>query len=127
MHIHQYNLINAISPFLFNLYVEMIMRKLELEELEIGVKFDGRTINNLRYADDTTLLVETEEGITLLIARLKKISKVYGLFLNVNKTKIMTAAGDGTIKVSIDNEEIECVPDFIFLGSQIERNGACSL
>jgi hypothetical protein len=112
-----------LSPFLFNLYAEKIMRKVELEETEIGVKIGGRNINNLRYADDTTLLSETEDGLKHLIARIKEESEEFGLFLNVKKTKIMTTAGNGKIRITIDNEDIECVDEFIFLGCQINKSG----
>ncbi|RWS06003.1 endonuclease-reverse transcriptase-like protein [Dinothrombium tinctorium] len=115
-----------LSPFLFNLYAEIIMRKIDLEDSEIGVKIGGRNINNLRYADDTTLLSETEDGLRHLIKRTKDESAKFGLLLNIKKTKIMTTAGNGNIKIKIDNEEIECVQDFIFLGSRIVRNGDCS-
>ncbi|OIR55924.1 MAG: uncharacterized protein A8A55_3328, partial [Amphiamblys sp. WSBS2006] len=114
-----------LSPFLFNLYAKMIMRKLDLEESEIGVKIGGRNINNLRYADDTTLLAETEDGLKYLILRIKKESEKMGLHLNIKKTKIMTTAGNGAVKITINSEEIECVKNFCFLGSMIDRTGDC--
>ena len=101
------------------------MRKLDLEDSEIGVKIGGRNINNLRYADDTTLLSETEDGLRHLIKQIKDESAKLGLFLNIKKTKIMTTAGN--VKITVDNEKIECVQEFTFLGSQIEQSRDCSL
>uniref|UniRef100_W5N9W4 Reverse transcriptase domain-containing protein n=1 Tax=Lepisosteus oculatus TaxID=7918 RepID=W5N9W4_LEPOC len=111
-----------LSRFLFNLYAGVIMRKLE----EIGVKIGGRNINNLRYADDTTLLAEMEDGLKYLILRIKKESEKISLHLNIKKTKIMTTAGNGAVKITINSEEIEasrfsasCSPEirrFIALG-----------
>jgi hypothetical protein len=115
-----------LSPFLFNLYAEVIMRKLELDESKIGVKIGGRNINNLRYADDTTLLAETVDGIKDLIIKVKEESEKMGLYLNIKKTKILTTAANGAVKITINNEEIECVQKFIFLGSVIDRSGKCS-
>ena len=79
-----------LSPVLFNLYAEMIMRKLDLHSSNIGVKIGGRTINNLRYADDTTLLAEKEVEMLNLILEIKQESEKMGLHLNIKKTKIMT-------------------------------------
>uniref|UniRef100_W5MYU0 Reverse transcriptase domain-containing protein n=1 Tax=Lepisosteus oculatus TaxID=7918 RepID=W5MYU0_LEPOC len=110
-----------LSPFLFNLFAEIIMRK----ELEIGVKIGGRNINNLRYADDTILLAETEDGLKYLILRIKKESEKMGLHLNIKKTNIMTTAGNGAVKITINSEEIKCVKVFCFLGSMIDRTGDC--
>uniref|UniRef100_W5NGM3 Reverse transcriptase domain-containing protein n=1 Tax=Lepisosteus oculatus TaxID=7918 RepID=W5NGM3_LEPOC len=114
-----------LSPFLFNLYSEMIMRKLDLEESEIGVKIGGRNINNLCYADDTTLLAETEDGLEYLILRIKKESEKMGLHLNIKNTKIMTTAGKGAVKITINSEEIKCVKGFCFLGSIFDQTGDC--
>uniref|UniRef100_W5MT59 Reverse transcriptase domain-containing protein n=1 Tax=Lepisosteus oculatus TaxID=7918 RepID=W5MT59_LEPOC len=108
-----------LSPFLFNHYAEIIMRKLDLEESEIGVKIGGRNINNLRYADDTTLLGEIEDGLKDLILRIKKKREKMGLHLNIKKTKIITTAGNGAVKITINSEEIECVKVYCFLGSMI--------
>ena len=115
-----------LSPFLFNLYAELIMRKLDLEETDIGVKIGGRNINNLRFADDTTLLAETEDDLEHLILRIKRESEKMGLYLNIKKTKIMTPVADGQVRIIINGEEIECVKEFIFLGSKIVRNGECN-
>uniref|UniRef100_W5MWE0 Reverse transcriptase domain-containing protein n=1 Tax=Lepisosteus oculatus TaxID=7918 RepID=W5MWE0_LEPOC len=110
-----------LSPFLFNLYAEMIMRKIG-NRLKIG----GRNINNLHYADDTTLLAETEDDLKYLILRIKKESEKMSLNLNIKKTKIMTTAVNGEVKITINNEEIESVKVFCFLGSMIDRTGDCS-
>lgn len=112
-----------LSPFLFNLYAEVIMRKLNLDSSNIGVKIGGRTINNLRYADDTTLLAERQEDLINLILKIKDESEKMGLHLNIKKTKIMTTAASGEVKIKINDEEIESVQDFIFLGSKIDRDG----
>lgn len=115
-----------LSPLLFNLYAETIMRKLDLDESIIGVKIGGRNINNLRYADDTTLLAESVQDLEDLILRVKEESERMGLYLNVKKTKIMTTASNGQVHIAIDGEEIEVVKDFIFLGSIIEQDGGCT-
>src|SRR6218665_1238537 len=82
-----------LSPFLFNLYAERIMRKAEMEEAKEGVKIAGRTLNNLRYADDTTLMVGKKKAdLAKLIRRLKRESEKAGLYFNIKKTKIMTTA-----------------------------------
>src|SRR5688572_26225815 len=86
----------------------------------------GRNINNLRYADDTSLLAETKDGLKHLITRVKEKSEDFGLFLNIKKTKIMTTANE-SISIKVDNEDIECVDEFIFLGCQINKNGENSL
>uniref|UniRef100_W5NIE2 Reverse transcriptase domain-containing protein n=1 Tax=Lepisosteus oculatus TaxID=7918 RepID=W5NIE2_LEPOC len=85
------------------------------KESEIGVKIGGRNINNLCYADDTTLLVETEDGLKDLILRIKKESEKMSLHLNIKKMKILTTAGNGAVKITINSEEIECVKVFCFL------------
>ena len=112
-----------LSPALFNLYAEMIMRQCNLDESTIGVKIGGRNINNLRYADDTTLLAENEKDLEYLVRRVKEESAQMGLHLNIKKTKVMTTADNGATRIKIDNEEIEPVQDFIFLGSKIDRTG----
>lgn len=115
-----------LSPFLFNLYAELIMRRAELGESEVGVKIGGKNINNLRYADDTTLLAESKKGLEELITKIKTESEKMGLYLNIKKTKIMATTSSGKIKIKIDDEEIECVQDFVFLGSKIDLNGESS-
>ncbi|KAF7251836.1 LINE-1 retrotransposable element ORF2 protein [Varanus komodoensis] len=112
-----------LSPCLFNLYAEHIMRKAGLDESPVGIKIAGRNINNLRYADGTTLMAESEEELKSLLMWLKESAKV-GLKLNIKKTKIM-ASGPLT-SWQIDGEEMEVVTDFIFLGSKITTDRDCS-
>ena len=99
------------------------MRNAGLEEAQAVIKISGRNINNLRYADDTTLMVESEELKSLLI-KVKEESEKVGLKLNIQKTKIM-ASGPITSQ-QIDGETVERVADFIFLGSRITADGDCS-
>ena len=100
-----------MSPCLFNFYAEYIRRNAGLDEAQAGIKIAGRNINNLRYADDTTLMVESEELKSLLI-KVKEESKKVGLKLNIQKIKIM-ASGPIT-SWQIDGETVETVSDFIF-------------
>ena len=105
-----------LSPCLFNLYAEYIMRNAGLEEAQAGIKIAGRNLNNLRYADDTTLMAESKEELKSLL-KMKQESEKVGLKLNIQKTKIM---GSGPITSwQIDRDIIETVTDFIFLGSKI--------
>ena len=113
-----------LSPCLFNLYAEYIIRNAVLDEAQAGVKIAGRNINNLRYADDTTLLAETEEELKSLFMKVKEESEKAGLKLNIEKTKIM-ASGPIT-SWHIDGEAMEAVTDFILLGSKITADGDCS-
>ena len=113
-----------LSPCLFNLYAEYIMRNPGLDEAQAGIKIDGRNINNLRYADDTTLMAENEEELKSLLMKVKEESEKVGLKLNIQKTKIM-ASGPIT-SWQIDGETEEAVADFIFLGSKIIVDGDCS-
>ena len=113
-----------LSPCLFNFYAEYIMRNAGLEEAQAGIKTAGRNINNLRYADDTTLTAESEEELKSLLMKVKAESEKVGLKLNIQKTKIM-ASGPIT-SWEIDGETVETVSDFIFLGSQITADGDCS-
>ena len=113
-----------LSPCLFNLYAEYIMRNAGLEEAQAGIKIAGRTINNLRYADDTTLMVESEEELKSLLMKVKEDCEKVGLKLNIQKTKVM-ASGPIT-SWEIDGETAETVSDFIFLGSKITADGDCS-
>ena len=99
------------------------MRNAGLEEAQAGIKIAGRNINNLRYADDTTLMAESEEELSLLI-KVKQESEKIGLKLNIQKSKIM-ASGPIT-SWEIDGETVETVTDFIFLGSKITAHGDCS-
>ena len=112
-----------LSPCLFNLYAEYIMRNAGLEEAQAGIKIDGRNINNLRYADDTTLMAESEEKLKSLL-KVKEESEKVSLKLNIQKTKIM-ASGPIT-SWEIDGETVETVSDFIFLGPKITADGDCS-
>ena len=107
-----------LSPCLFNLYAEYIMRNAGLEEAQAGIKIAGRNINNLRYADDTTLMAENEEKLKSLMMKMKEESEKVGLKLNIQKTKIM-ASGPIT-SWQIDGETVS---DFIFGGSKIPADG----
>ena len=100
------------------------MRNAGLEEAQAGIKIAGRNINNLRYADDTTLMAENEEELNGLLMRVKEESENVGFKLKVQKTKI-TASGPIT-SWEIDEETVETVSDFIFLGSKITADGDCS-
>ena len=102
----------VLSPFLFNLYAEYIMRNPGLEEAQAGIKIARRDINNLRYADDTTLMAESEEELKSLLMKAKEESEKVGLKLNIQKTKIM-ASGPST-SWQIDGETLEAVLDYIF-------------
>ena len=114
-----------MSPCLFNSYTEYIMRNDGLEEAEAITKIAGRNINNLRYADDTTLMAEREEELKGLLMKVNEECEKDDLKLNIQKTKIMAS---GPINSGqIDGETVERVADFIFLGSKITTDGDCSL
>ena len=114
-----------MSPCLFNLYAEYIIKNAELEESQAGIKIAGRNINNLRYADDTTLMVENEEELKSLLMKVKVESEKVGLKLNIQKTKIMASCP--ITSWEIDGKTVETVPDFIFLGwVQIKSDRASS-
>ena len=100
------------------------MRNAGLEETQAGIKIAGRNINNLRYADDTTLMAESQEELKSLLMKVKAESEKVGLKLNIQKTKIM-ASGPIT-SWEIDGETVETVSDFIFLHSKISTDGDCS-
>ena len=113
-----------LSPCLFNLYAEYIMRNAKLEEAQAGIKTAGRNINNHRYADDTTLMAESKEELESFLMKVKEESEKAGLKLNIQKMEIMTS---GPITSwHIDGETMETVTDFIFLGSKITADGDCS-
>ena len=112
-----------MSSCLFNFYAEYIMRNVGLDEAQAGIKIARRNINNLRYADDTTPMAESEELKSLLM-KVKEESEKAGLKLNIQKTKIM-ASGPIT-SWQIDWETVETVSDFIFWGSKITADGDCS-
>ena len=114
-----------LSPCLLNLYAEYIMRNAGLHEAEAGIKIAGRNINNLRYADDTTLMAESKEALKSLLMKVKEESEEVGLKLNILKMKIM-ASGPIT-SWQIDGETVETVADFNFLGSKITADSDCSL
>ena len=110
-----------LSPCLFNLYAEYIMRNAGLEEAQAGIKVSGRNINNFRYADDTTLMAESEEEFKSLLMKVKEESEKVGLKLNIQKMKIM--ATSPITSGEIDGETVETVSDFIFGGSKIIAHG----
>ena len=112
-----------LSPCLFNLYAEYIMRHAGLDEAQAGIKISGRNINNLRYADGTTLMAESEE-LKSLLRKVKLESEKLGLKLNIQKTKIM-ASGPIT-SWQIDGETVETMTEFILGGSKITADGDCS-
>ena len=105
-----------LSPCLFNLYAEYIMRNARLVEAQAGIKTAGRNINNLRYADDTTLMAENEEELKSLLMKVKEESEKAGLKLDIQKTKIMASGPISSWKIG---ETMHTVTDFIFLGSKI--------
>ena len=100
------------------------MKNAGLEETQAGIKIAGRNINNLRYADDTTLMAESEEKLQSLLMKVKEESEKVGLKLNIQKTKIM--ASSPITSWEVDGETVETVSDFIFLGSKITEDGDCS-
>ena len=113
-----------LSPCLFNLYAEYIMQNTRLDEAQAGVRYSRRSINNLRYADDTTIMAESKEELKNLLMKVKEESEKVGLKLNIQKTKIM-ASGPIT-SWEIDGETVETVSDFILGGSKITADGDCS-
>ena len=105
-----------LSPCLFNSYAEYIVRNTGLEEEQVGIKIARRNISNLRYADDTTLMAESEEELKSLLRKVKEESEKVGLKLNIQKTKIM--ASDPITSWEIDGKTVETVADFILVGLQ---------
>ena len=105
-----------IVTCLFNLYAEYVMRNARLDEAQAGIKISGRNINNLRYADDTTLIAKSEEELKSLLMRVKEESEKAGLKLNIQEMKIM--ASSPITSWQIDGETMETVTNFIFLGSK---------
>ena len=101
-----------LSPCLFNLYAEYITRSAGLDEAQAGIKIPGRNISNLRYADDTTLMAESEEEIKSLLMKVKEETEKVGLKLNIQKTKIMASGPITSWK--IDGETVEIVADFFW-------------
>ena len=112
-----------LSPCLFNLYAEYIIQNARLDESQARIKISGRNNNNLRYADDTTLMTEREEELKSLLMRVKVESEKVGLKLNIQKTKMASCP---ITLWQIDGEKMETVTDFIFLGSKIAVDSDCS-
>ena len=104
----------VLSPCLFNLYTENIIRNDGLDEAQAEIKIAGRNVKNFRYTDDTTLMAESEEELKSLLMKVKEDSEKAGFKLNIQKTKIM--ASDPITSWQIDGETMETVTDFIFLG-----------
>ena len=113
-----------MSPCLFNLYADYILRNAGLEETQDGIKIARRNINNLRYAGDTTFMAESEEELKSLLMKVKEESEKVGLKLNIQKMKIM--ASGAITSWEIDGETVETVADIIFGGSKINADGDCS-
>ena len=117
----------VLSPCLFNLYTENIFRETKCDK---GIKIGGKTINNLRYADDTVLLAETKEDLQLIINEVNKVGKEYGMKMNANKTKTMVITrkeNTPQIKLEIDGTEIKQVQNFKYLGQTISDDGKCDV
>ena len=110
-----------LSPCLFKLYAEYIMQNAWLDEAQAGINIAGTNINNFRYVDDTTLMVESEEELKSFLMKVKEESEKAGSKLNIQKTKIM--ASGPIISWQIDGDTIETVRDFISLGSKITADG----
>ena len=110
-----------LSPCLFTLHEEYIMRNARLDEAQAGIKIAGKNISSFRYADDTNLMAESEEELKSLLMKVKEESKKAGLKFNIQKTKIM--ASDSITSWKIDGETMETVTNFIFLGSKITADG----
>ena len=113
-----------LSPCLFNFYAEYTMRNTGLDEAQAAIKIAGKNINNLRYADNTTLMAESEEELKSLLMKVKEESEKVGLKLNIQKTKVM--ASSPITSWQIDRKTMETVTDFIFGGSKITAYGDCS-
>ena len=115
---------SILSPCLFNLHAKYIMRDAGLDEAQAGNKIARRNINNLKYADDTTLMVESEEEIKSLLVKVKEKSEKVGLKPSIQKTEIM--ASSRITSWQIDGKTMETVTDFIFWGFKITADGECS-
>ena len=114
-----------LSPCLFNLHAEDIIRNARLDEAQAGIKIANRNNNNLRYADDTTLMAESKEELKSHLMKVKKESEKVGLKLNIQKTK--TIASGPITSWQIDGETMETVTEFIFLDSKITADGDCTI
>ena len=112
-----------MSPCLFNLHAEYLIRNAGLDEAQAGIKISGRDIDNLRYADDTTFTAGSEEELKSLLMKVKEESEKVGLKLNIQKTKMVSSP---ITSWQIDGETGETVSDFVFLGSKITADGDCS-
>ena len=110
-------------PAYFSLYAKYIMQKARLDEVQAGIQIEGRNINSLRYADDTTL-TESKEELKSFLMKVKEDSEKAGLKFNIQETKIMTSSS--ITSWQIDGQTMETVTDFIFLGSKIISDGDCS-
>ena len=113
-----------LSPCLFNFYAEYVRQNAGLDEAQARIKIARRNINNLRYADDTTLMAESKEELKCLLMKVKEESGKVGIKLNIQKAKIM--APSSITSWQIYGETMETVRDFIFLGSKITADGDCS-
>ena len=113
-----------LSPCLFNLYTEYIMRNAGLDEAQGGIRISGRNINNVRYSDDTILMAESEEELKNLLMKVKEGGEKVGLKLNIQKTKIVTCSP--ITSWQIDGQTVETVADFILGGSKITVDDDCS-
>ena len=113
-----------MSPCLFNLYADHIMRNARPGELQAGIKIGKRNINNLRYANDTTIMAESKTELKILLMRVKEESEGPGLRQSTRKTKIMVSS-PFTLR-QVEGENVDVVTDFLFLGSKITVNGDCS-
>ena len=113
-----------LSPYLFNLFAEYVMKNAKLDEAHVVIKISERNINNLRYADDTTFMGKSEEELKMLLIKMKEESEKADLKLNIQKTKIM--ASSPTTSLQIDAETMKIATDFIFLGFKIIADGDCS-
>ena len=112
-----------LSPYLYNLYSEIIMRNAGLDKMEIGLRIGGRLVNNVRFADDTTLISTAKSGLIQLLRSVKQESEKYGLYLNLGKTRVMTTGNMD--EFIINGEKIEQVESFIFLGSNVNKVADC--
>ena len=115
---------HILSPCLFNVHAEYITLNAALDEAQAGIKITRRNINNLRYADDRTLMAESKEEVKSLLIKMKEQSEKAGLKFNIQKTKIM--ASGPIMSWYIGRDTMETVADFIFLGSKITTDGDCS-
>ena len=113
-----------MSPCLFNLYTEYFRQNIRLDEAQAGIRIARRNINNLRYADDTTLMAESEEELKSLLVKMKEENEKTILKLNIQKKKIMASCP--ITSWQIDGQTMETVTDFVFLGSKITADVDCS-